>query len=161
MTTPPHHESGEDFAHRMLDSIFSPPPPNYPQNYQDSSSQMPPPNYPPNYSQNYPPHYSRRDQMLQINYEQPPQMNAPYYTSNDPNAFIPQEILQPTPPYTYASTSSVASSQYTPPMEVTPSRSVGEIQEEAVPPSTSVPPQQPAEKKARRAPEYNQQGQMV
>ena len=43
------------------------PPPNYEQNYQqnypDSSSQMP---------QNYPPNYQRRDQMLDLNYQQPP-----------------------------------------------------------------------------------------
>ena len=83
-------------------------------------------------------------------------MHASYYTSNDPNAYIPQETFQPTPPYAYGGTSSVASTQFTPPIEGTPSTSVPEIHEEAVPPSISAPPQQPAEKKARRAPEYNQ-----
>ena len=104
MTTPPHRDSVEDFAHRLSDSLFGPamPQPNYPQNYppnylESSSSQMPPSNYPPNYPQNY----QRRDQMLDLNYQQPPQMNAPYYTSNDPNMYIPQEAHQPTPPYTY------------------------------------------------------------
>ena len=83
-------------------------------------------------------------------------MHAPYYTSNDPNAYIPQETFQPTPPYAYGGTSSVASTQFTPPIEGTPSRSAPEIQEEAVPHSTIAETQQPAVKKAKRAPEYNQ-----
>jgi hypothetical protein len=37
---------------------------NYEQNYLDSSSQMPSPNYPQN--------YQREDQMLDLNYQQPP-----------------------------------------------------------------------------------------
>ena len=126
--TSPHHESVEEtFEARMSASIFGPdmPPPNYPHNYLDSSSQMPPPNYPPNYPHNY----QRRDQILHLNYQHPPQTHAPYYTSNDPNAYIPQETFQPTPPYAYGGTSSVASSQFSPPIEGTPSTSVTEIQE--------------------------------
>ena len=55
--------------------------------------------------------------------------------------------------------SSVASSQFTDtaPIGGTPSTGEPEIQEEVVPPSTSVPPQEPAGKKTKRAPpEYNQ-----
>ena len=86
-------------------------------------------------------------------------MSAPplYYTSNDPNVFIPQESLQPTPSYTYGGMgSSVASSQYT---DTTPSTAEPEIQEEVVAPSTSRPPEAPTEKKTKRErtpPDYNQ-----
>jgi hypothetical protein len=42
-------------------------------------------------------------------------MSAPYYTSTDPNVFIPQGALQPTTPYAYGGTSSISSSQFTAP----------------------------------------------
>jgi hypothetical protein len=84
-------------------------------------------------------------------------MSAPYYTSTDPNVFIPQCALQPTAPYAYGGTSSVSSSQFTAPISSPPSTSIPEIQEADVSPSRSAPspPQQPV-KKTKRAPEYNQ-----
>ena len=156
-----HRDSVQEDIARMSADIFGPEipttnyPQDYPQNYFDSSSQMPPPNYP-----QPPQNYQRRDQMLQTNYQQNPQTGAPYYTSNDPNIFIPQESHQLPPPYAYGGTSSVASSsQLNPPISGTPSTSVTEIQEEGLappPPIVPRPPQQPAAKKARRPPEYNQ-----
>ena len=89
-------------------------------------------------------------------------MSAPYYTSNDPNVYIPQETLQLTPSYTYGGmgSSSVASSQFTDtaPTGGTPSTTEPEIQE-VVTPSTSRPPKAPTENKTKRErapPEYNQ-----
>jgi hypothetical protein len=99
---------------------------NYPQNYLDSSSQMSPLNYPQN--------YQRRVQLSTT-----PQMSAPYYTSTDPNVFIPQGALQPTAPYVYEDISSVSSSQFTAPISSIPSTGVPEIQEADVSPSRSVP----------------------
>ena len=66
--TSPRRE--DDFAARMSDSIFGPDmTQNYQPNYLDGSSQLALPNYP------------RRDQMLQTNYQQPPQFTVPpYYT---------------------------------------------------------------------------------
>ena len=83
-------------------------------------------------------------------------MSAPYYTSNDPNTFIPQETHQTAPPYAYGGQTSVASSQFTAPVGGGPSTSVPEIEAEDDIPSTSVPPQEPAEKKTKRQPEYSQ-----
>jgi hypothetical protein len=68
--------------------------------------------------------------------------------------------LQPTTPYAYEGTSSISSSQFTAPISSTPSIDVPKIQEADVSPSRSAPapppPQQPAVKKTKRAPEYNQ-----
>jgi hypothetical protein len=67
-------------------------------------------------------------------------MSAPYYTSTDPNVFIPQGALQPTAPYAYGGTSSLSSSQFTAPISSTPSTGVLEIQEADVSPSRSASP---------------------
>jgi hypothetical protein len=66
-------------------------------------------------------------------------MSVPYYTSTDPNVFIPQGALQPTTPYAYGDTFSVSSSQFTAPISSTPSTDVPEIQEADVSPSRSAP----------------------
>jgi hypothetical protein len=66
-------------------------------------------------------------------------MSAPYYTSTDPNVFIPQGALQPTAPYAYGGTSFVSSSQFTASISSTPSTGVPEIQEADVSPSRSAP----------------------
>jgi hypothetical protein len=67
-------------------------------------------------------------------------MSAPYYTSTDPNVFIPQGALQPTSPYAYGGTSSVSSSQFTAHISSTLSTGVPKIQEADVSPSRSAPP---------------------
>jgi hypothetical protein len=66
-------------------------------------------------------------------------MSAPYYTSTDPNVFIPQGALQPTAPYAYGDTSFVSSSQFTVSISSIPSTGVPEIQEADVSPSRSAP----------------------
>lgn len=143
-----NEEVQEDVA-RFSADLFGP---SIPANYEQ--------NYPPNIPPNYPPNYQRRDQILDLNYQQPPQMSAPAYTSTDPNVFIPQGAFQPTTSYAYGGTSSVSSSHFTAPISSTPSTDVPEIQEADVSPSTDAPTplqgsQQPV-KKTKRAPEYNQ-----
>jgi hypothetical protein len=60
-----YNEEVQEDVVRFFADLFGPSiPSNYEQNYLDSSSQMPPPNYPQN--------YQRKDQMLDLNYQQPP-----------------------------------------------------------------------------------------
>ena len=172
MTAPPP-ESVEEQIQRISTDFFSPVVPQNPQNYQQNPQPIYPGSSSQNYQPNYPQTYQRRDQILDLNYQQPPQMTAPYYISNDPNMCIPQEAHQPIPPYAqegtssiahqpipsyaYGGTSSVASSQFTDtaPIGGTPSTGLLEIQEEDVPLSTEEVPQQPTGKKVKRWPEYN------
>jgi hypothetical protein len=66
-------------------------------------------------------------------------MSAPYYTSTNPNIFIPQGALQPTTSYAYGGTFSVSSSHFPAHISYTPSTVVPEFQEADVSPSRSAP----------------------